>query len=245
MVCTYTGNRDEAIVAYLYDDITAVDRAAFDAHMASCVVCRDEMAELRHVRSRMAEYQPPTFGAFAARSADASAPRPRSFWADVPVWAQTLAAMLVLGVAAGAANLEIRHDAGGFSVRTGWIASAPAPAPAPSDEAPWRADLAKLASDLRAERATVERTAAAPAAASDAELLKQVKALIASSEKKEENELALHLAQVVRDNQAARNADLVKIDRALGLVSNNANYEVARNREILNTLAMRVSQTVR
>jgi len=72
-----------------------------------------------------------------------------------------------------------------------------------------------------------------------------VKALIASSEKKEENELALHLAQVVRDNQAARNADLVKIDRALGLVSNNANYEVARNREILNTLAMRVSQTVR
>jgi hypothetical protein len=130
-------------------------------------------------------------------------------------------------------------------------------------DAPWRAEVARLESELRAARESAARTVAAsvsstgastPGASgsrasatspSDAELLRQVRALIAQSEKREQTELALRIAQVVRDNQAERTADLAKVERLLNYTQTNATFEAARNREMINGLAMRVSQTVR
>jgi len=40
MVCGYHGDRDETLVAYLYDDINAIDLARFEAHLAACARCR-------------------------------------------------------------------------------------------------------------------------------------------------------------------------------------------------------------
>jgi hypothetical protein len=255
MQCTYSGNRDETIVSYLYGDITPLDKAAFESHLRGCGACQAELDELRGVRAEMRDWSPPVF-----HSTLGSQQTPRqspSFWREMPAWAQTAAALLVVGVAAGAANINVHHDAGGFTVRTGWM-QAPAPAPAAvaqADPAPWRADLAKLESQIQSSQAAagprvvdaVASVAPRPAA-SDEELLRKVKALLADSEKREETELALRIAQVVHDRQAERVADLTNIERRLGMVqtsTTNTGFVVQRLQENQNTLLRRVSETVR
>ena len=49
--CTYPTDRDETLVAYLYDDIDAAARTAFEAHLSSCTACRDELESLQGVRA--------------------------------------------------------------------------------------------------------------------------------------------------------------------------------------------------
>jgi CheY-like chemotaxis protein len=54
--------------------------------------------------------------------------------------------------------------------------------------------------------------------------------------------LALRVAEAVRELQVQRQADLVKIDRTLGLMQNRTGYEVMRTQRQMNTLAQQVSQ---
>src|SRR5207245_4343393 len=135
-------------------------------------------------------------------------------------WAQVAAAMLVLGVSAGAANLNVHYDADGFTVRTGWLKSSPAVTeyvghdvsraetnPARdltlSSTAPWRGDLAAVERQLRSElRSATARPVMARG--DDAEIVRRVRALIADSERKEQSELALRVASVMRDVNAGR-----------------------------------------
>jgi len=264
--CTYGGDREEAIVAYLYEDGPALERAAFEAHVALCETCREELEGFRAVRGRLARWAPPAvLERSAAAAVHAGAPprdggalavagapggdAPRSWWRDVPAWAQAVAAVFVLGAAAGAANLDVRYDQTGFSVRTGWMKPPAAVAtsePPASAQTPWQADLAKVEDELRAEmRASQPQTVsvAGRAAPADAETMRRVRMLIEESETRQQNELALRIAQVVRDVQAQRAADLTKIDRTLGVIQSNTGFEVARQREMLQTLAVRVSQT--
>jgi len=63
-----------------------------------------------------------------------------------------------------------------------------------------------------------------------------VRALVDDSEKRQQRELALRLAEAMRDISAQRQADLVKIDRTLGLVQNNVGIEVMRTREKMNQM---------
>ena len=282
--CAYPGNRDEMIVACLYDDAGASpERMVFEAHVAACDMCRLELASLRGVRRQLADWAPPVIShqssvvshqssvvshqssvvshqsAVGSQESAADEVSTRggspSWWRDVPVWAQAAAAVLVLGMAAGAANLNIHHDASGFTVRTGWMQPVQ-PAPVPADaQAPWHADLARLESDMRDElRQSTARTepaatatpAAAPVArsASDDELLRRMKTLVDQSEKRQEAELALRIAQVARDTHAERATDIANFSRALGMLQNNTRYEVASQREMLSTLATKVSQNV-
>ncbi len=60
-------------------------------------------------------------------------------------------------------------------------------------------------------------------------------------ERKQQRELALRVAGVVRDVESQRRGDLVKIDRSLGEIQSNTGVEVMRQRELLNYL-VRVSQ---
>jgi hypothetical protein len=265
MQCTFSGTRGETIVAYLYDDITPLERAAFESHLDTCPPCRDELAELRGVRAEMRGWSPPTFSRQSSlvgqqplddsRQAAVVSHQPRGFWREMPAWAQAAAALLVVGVSAGAANINVHHDATGFTVRTGWMPAPPAPAPvtAQVDQAPWRADVAKLESDIASARASnariAEAVAATPARSSarDEEVLQKVKALLTDSEKKQENELALRIAQVVRDRQNERVSDMISIERRLTPLqasTTNTGFEVQRLRDTQNQL-LRVSQTVR
>jgi hypothetical protein len=248
--CGYVGNRDEALVAYLYDDIDPAEREAFDAHLGVCARCRVDLDALRGVRGELGRWEAPVPALVASRAPDV----PRAWWRQVPAWARVAAALLVLGASAAVANLDVRYDRTGLTIRTGWshraaVAPAAVSAPAMAD-APWRADLAAFEQRLRTEfHAESVGAAMAPAVArpassadaADAALLRRVRALIDDSERRQQRELALRIAQVVRDVDAQRQADLVRIDRSLGEMQSNTGVEVLRQRELLNYL-VRVSQ---
>jgi len=286
-MCRYAGDRDGALIAFLYDDAEGEtpERARFEAHVQTCERCRDELALLRGVRMQLAQWAPPEPGfaianprsiaglpsagslqAVAARqgaTAESALRTPQSRgWREVPAWAQVAAALLVLGVSAGIANLDVRYDATGLSVRTGWSKAASPGRPAPSAPvssssrataasaatAPWRADLAALEQQLKNEIRTVQTSAHATSAAAPAvrsappgdasagEVVRRVRALIEESEKRQNSELALRIAEVMRDVHAERQADLVRIDRTLGAVQNNLGVEVMKTRQQVNQM---------
>ena len=252
-VCTYPGDRDDALVMSLYDDggaPRAADRALFDAHLRTCAQCRDELDALRRVRAQLARWAPPEpkFAALNPQSAIRNPQSALSGWRAIPAWAQVAAALLVLGVSAGIANLDVHYDRSGLTLRTGWSsrdgrtpASSAQPNATPistAGAAPWKADLAALERQLRADlRPAQASNASAPSAAShssDADLVRRVRALVDESEKRQQRELALRVAELMRDVNVQRQADLVKVDRALGLVENKVGVEVLKNRQQMN-----------
>ena len=50
------------------------------------------------------------------------------------------------------------------------------------------------------------------------------------------------MAEVAREAQVQRQADLVRIDRSLGVIQNRTGVEVMRTQQQLNSLAQRVSE---
>ena len=176
---------------------------------------------------------------------------------EVPVWAQVAAALLCVGIAAGVANLEVRYDRSGLSVRTGWIAPPPietARAVGDTRRASDAGRIRRVASGADDARTTVARRipcgdggqlaarrvqTSAPGAE---EILRRVQALVEQSESRQQRELALRIGELLRDVQAQRTADLVRIDRTLGYIQNGTGAEVMRQRRLLNDLAVRVTQ---
>ena len=263
ILCGYTADRDETLVAYLYDDIEPAQRAAFDAHIVTCERCRQELDDLRGVRGRLESWTAPEADGPLTLPAPAFiAPPPRAgLWGvmrDVPAWAQVAAAMLVLGVSAGLAgaiaHLEIRYSAGGLTVRTGWsrpesdaravVPAAPAATPNTSiaaAAAPWSGDLKALEARMRTElRDRPAASAPVPArsdatAAGDAQLLRRVRALLEDSERKQRNELALRIAEVVEEFDAKRGTDLANI-RSMKTIQSATGAEIVRQQQWLNLL---------
>ena len=255
-ICTYTG-RDDALVAYLYDDIEPAQRATFEAHLAGCGYCSRELAQLRGVRATLSVWTPPEPIRATSHEPRATSQESRaaSRWHDIPAWAQVAAAMLVLGVSAGIANIEVHHDAAGWSMRTGW-SKPPVTAASPETAAPdarasiaagsppaWSADLSALERRLRTEfNAVPPRAVPATATISDVELQRRVRSILEESERRQERELALRVAEVMKDVSAQRQADLVKIDRSLGFIQSSTYGEQMKQREVVNYL-LKVSQT--
>jgi hypothetical protein len=72
--------------------------------------------------------------------------------------------------------------------------------------------------------------------------------LIGASEQRQRRELALRLAEVLRDVESQRRDDIEKIGRSLGVIQanlgvmQNTGVEVMRQRQMINDLAVRVSQ---
>ena len=255
--CSYGDTRDEAIVAYLYDEAeeSPARRALFETHLQTCPRCRAEVASLRGVRAQLARWAPPEPGFYLAnpQSNPQSAILNPQWWRAVPAWAQVAAAMLFLGLSAGIANLDVRYDQSGLTVRTGWSGRSGGAgksrgsdvAQGVSATAPWKADLTALESQLKTEIHAVQtsttsttaatiRTVSTPA--SDAEVTRRVRALVEDSEKRQQRELALRIAELLRDVNVQRQADLVKIDRTLGVVQNNVGIEVMKTRQQMNQM---------
>jgi len=267
-LCGYPA-REEVVVTYLYDGLDDAARMAFDTHLVLCARCRTDLAGLRDVRAHLARWEPPLQRlAWQSPVPSPQAPiasRPTG-WREIPVWAQVAAALLCVGIGAGLANLDVHYDRQGLSVRTGWFRSARAPSPGERSQTgstggaggfgagdtstlPWRSDLAALEGRLRTEieaaRSAADIRLAARAnqpSMSDAELMRRARALIDESERRQQRELALRVAELVRNVNALRQADLRRIDQNLGLMQNKTNVEVLRNREMLNYVAQRVSQ---
>src|ERR1700681_2204449 len=99
--CTYRGNREDLLVAYLYDEVDPADRAAVEEHIAACAVCGRELDELGVVRSRLGSgTRPEPARAFTCAAAP-PAHRRAGVWTalgDIPAWVQVVAALLFVGV---------------------------------------------------------------------------------------------------------------------------------------------------
>ena len=270
MTCRYTGDREAVLMSYLYDEIAPVERVEFDAHLEGCARCRTELSALGGVRDQLARWAPPepSFAVASRQPAVVSEQSPvagrsrQSWWKEIPAWAQVAAAMLFLGVAAGIANLDVRYDANGLSVRTGWSKANPANANlananpanpanlsnlANPDSAPWRTELAALERQLRGEFRAAPAAASSAASgimrntAADAEIFRRVRSIVDESERRQQRELALRVAELARDLDVQRRADLRKIDQSLGVIEDRTGTAVLKNRATLDMLLQRVS----
>ena len=242
----------DSLIAYLYDEVEAPLRQEIEEHLRTCRACTDEVGALASVRIGLSAWTPPEteLGITIARKSETASRA--DWWSNVPVWAQLAAAALVfalgVSVALSVANIQVRSSADGVVVTTGWMAPAAATASSPaagaSDEQ-WKPALAALESQLRNEiHAT--RPQAIPAASSSAHVadadgtLKQVQGLVAASELRQRQELALRLTQLTRDLDVQRRADLVRISQGFGQFEGRTGEMMARQRQMMNYV-MRVS----
>lgn len=257
------------LVSYLYGEVSDAERAAVAAHVATCSACADELASLGAVRSDLARWEPPS--ADLGFQIVQAAQRPARAWWRPPVWAPiALAAGLLLAVGAALANVEVQAANGGVTIRAGWShppLSAPAvvadsaeranvtatppvavPVKTGITEADMQKAMAALETRLRAEMATTSRPASAAVPVSltssgvdRGELLQQVRNLVDESERRQQRELALRLAQVVQDFDNQRRTDLVKIEQNFGQIESLTSQEAQHQRAITNYL-VRASQ---
>ena len=239
----------ETLVGYLYGESKPEERAAIEAHLTTCPACSRELDEMRGVRVRLDAWEPPetALGFQIVRASDTVKPRTR--WLLSPAWLAAAAATLVLAAGAAMANLELRFDDGGVTVLTGRPRpEAPAPSGDPGDR-PWQEDLVALERTLRSELARQARpqAAASPSVAREVSsdvpdaTLGRMQALLAESEARFQRELALRVAQVTREMEAQRQADLLEIRQGFGQLAGMTGAEVARQRELMNYL-IRVSR---
>ena len=239
----------ELLVGYLYGELDAIDRRAFDAHLATCAECRAELPGLQATRERLAGWAPPApaleFRVVSGAAAPVAAPAPawRRF---APAWGLAAAAVLVLAAAAGLANVEVRYDGDGVVVRTGWAQAGPQapqgsnPAPPPLVVTSMSPDVAAIEQRLRDLEIAMRQTGSAgvqnvgTSAASDAELLRRVRQLISEAESRQQSDVTMRLAQVWRDFDRVRRADVAFLQQGLGQYQGVTNLEIAQQRDMLN-----------
>jgi hypothetical protein len=244
----------ELLVGYLYDELPPAERSRFEAHLFSCAACRDEVAGLRATRAHLASWAPPQPDFDFQIIRTGAAPSARRFRLS-PAWGVAAAAALLLAVASAIANLEVKIGGDGLVVRTGWAHQPAGTVPAPdassvslrptaNDDA-LRAELRRVENRLiEMEKAAAAREASLDARAaagtgprlSDAQLLRQVREIVAQSETRQQRELALRIAQVMRDSDLQRRTDLALIQQGLGRLEAYTGAEVAQQREMFNRI---------
>jgi hypothetical protein len=241
----------ESLIAYLYGECDETERQHAEDHLAGCASCAREVRDLRSVRTTLRQWEPAGEVPGFRLVQDEPAPVTRRAWWRLPAWAQAIAAVMVLSAGAAVANLEVRYGSDGLVLRTGWQREPPArPAPiqasAPAADAAWKTDLSALERRLREEFAapTSIRNTPAPAGLSPGgeQLLARVRQIVQESEQRQRRELGMRIAEVLRDVDVQRRADLVRIENGLGALENRTGLEVAQQRQMLMRL---VSQTVR
>jgi hypothetical protein len=246
----------DLLVSYLYDDINDMDRAKVDMHLRACEECRIELNALQGVRVDLGSWAPPLpdLGFRIVRDAKLVAAKPS--WRSwlTPAAGLAAAATLVLAAALSLAHIEIHSGPDGFTVRTGYPASVPAAVderfggvravPAhdvylPADDG---VDLAGIVRRIDALEATLHEApqtrnaVALNARASDEELIKRVRDMLARSEMKQQGELVLRIAQVVNTFDAQRKDDLARIQANLTNLQGTVTKEAAAHVDLVNYL---------
>lgn len=242
----YQCGDNAALVGYVYDECEAAEREAIGAHVAVCGACAAELAALESTRLQLRAWTPPhaTLGFVISRrdasespavAPSASVLRPHRWFArPMPAWAQMAAAVAIfaaglsLGIARGLAPAAAPQE----------TRATPAP---PLPESISTDQLAALEQRLRAEIAQVRQPPPASAPAGNAEILARVRTLIDESEQRQQRELALRTAEIVRDFDSQRRVDLAQIQRSFGQIEGLTGAEVREQRQMLDYL-IRVSQ---
>jgi hypothetical protein len=228
----------ESLIAYLYDEAEPPLRRQIEEHLRSCLECGEELASLSAVRNGLSSWAPPQadLGITIARKSDGAR---TSWWSEVPAWAQLAAAVLVLAAGAGVANVQVRSTNDGWVMTTGWMTPSAAPTSATAtDDERWKPALAALESQLRGEiqanRSHAVEAVSSPARGSNEATLTQVQAMLAASEQRQRQELALRLTQLTRDIDVQRRADLVRISQSFGQFEGRTGEMMARQRQMMN-----------
>ncbi len=225
------------LVAFLYDECETVERQRVEAHLEVCAACRAEVEALTGLRGRLAGWAAPE-PAPDFRVVPAAAAVTRRVWPAARGWALAAAAMFLLAIGVGVANVEIRYGPDGLVVRTRGVAADGVDAVASADDMPWRTDLAALESALREEM--VGATPRGPGAVSDgtgeSEVLARVHRLIEESERRQQRDLALRFAQLMGESEAQRQADLLRIEQQIGQLEGLSEAEVVQHNEIMDYL---------
>jgi anti-sigma factor RsiW len=246
MTAPFQCGDNPALVGYMYGECEPAERRAIDQHLLVCPACAAEVAALDATRTQLAAWTPPDAQLGFRMVADPPVGSnvvsgPSRWWArPMPAWAQAAAAAVIF-----TAGLSL-------GVWRGTATQVPAAAAAPasasmSATAASASDLAALEQRLRSEIAQMRTTAPVPvaaspaAAASEAQILARVRALIDESEQRQQRELALRTAQVVRDFDSQRRVDLQNVRSIVGQVEGSTGAEIARQQQTLQYL-MRVSQ---
>lgn len=247
---TFQCGETTGLVSYVYGECDEHERAAIEAHVEMCAACAAELAALDSSRTALASWTPPAadLGFQIVRPAlpAPASSRPETFastaekraWyrGPVPAWAQAAAASLIflaglsLGVMRGIMPETDSPRPATAAVSTGTPSASPA-------------DLQSLERRLRAEIARIQTTpaavrdmAATPASASEEQLLARVRTLIEESERRQQRELAWRTAQVMRDVDSQRQADLAQIQNNFGQIEGLTGAEVREQRQMLNYL---------
>ncbi len=261
---TFQCGEPTGLVSYVYDECDALERAAIDAHIAICAACAAEVAALESTRTSLASWAPPTADlgfqivrpvhpvlASSKSGAENAAPlREARPWhrRPVSVWGQAVAASLIfaaglsLGVMRGIDSDTRSSAAAPASIASG--AAATTRMNGVSNE-----ELQALERRLRAEIARIQTTQpaavrnaeAAPMVASQEQLLARVRTMIEESEQRQQRELAWRTAQIMRDVDSQRQADLMQIQNNFGQIEGLTGAEVREQRQMLNYL-IRASQ---
>jgi hypothetical protein len=248
----------EQLISYLYDDLSAADRSAFEAHLAQCAACQQEVVGLRQTRQHLASWAPPdpVFNFQVVKTA--RTPPPRRRFAFGPQWGlAAAAAVLLMAGAAAIANVEMRYGPDGFVVRTGWgtvpaapaadqtteptaIASAPGPVPPAPVNAGTSEELMEAVRVLtrrvqELEQAQTFQVARASASSRAGITTPELRKILAESEARQRMEMALRIEQVWKDFNAARHNDFVRVQQTVG-------PELQRQRRMLENVALRTPQ---
>jgi anti-sigma factor RsiW len=247
MTQTFTCGDHGALVSYLYDECEPSERRAISAHVAVCSGCAEEIASLDATRELLGAWSPPDAQLGFRVVSDAPRPdvsnvlRPSRWWQQpMPAWAQAAAAAVIFatGVTLGALRgTTATTDAPTSNPGGSNVTLAPA-----TPGAVTAGDLSALEQRLRTELSQMRNTnGPATGSAGDAQIVERVRAMIQESEQRQQRELALRTAEIVRDFDAQRQGDLTRIERAMGQMDGTTGVEVAQQRQMLNYL-MRVSQ---
>jgi anti-sigma factor RsiW len=240
---TFSCDDKATLVAYLYGEVDAATRAGIETHLATCEACAQDVTALGDVRAELGLWVPPDaelgFAIVKKSEPTATVLRPARWWSTVPAWAQAAAAVLVLAAGAAVANIQVRSDANGLVVTTGWMRPAlgePFDGAAVERRVEGRVEQAlttleqQLRHEIQAARTQdAARVAARPA---DEATIRRVQQLLAESEQRQERTLALRLTQFTRDMNMQRRADLMRITNSLGTMEG----QVLRNRQYINNV---------
>ena len=261
MTETFQCGDNPALVGYMYGECEPAERRAIDQHLLVCPACAAELETLGATRIQLAGWTPPEaqLGFRMVSDAPPNVVRPvpsvvegpPRWWArPIPVWAQAAAAAVLF-----ASGLSLGVWRGTSSDATASLGNSPAAAAATLAATPSTAaasvvsasDLAALEQRLRSEMSLLRASAPAQAgtsrtaSVSEADILARVRALIDESEQRQQRELALRTAQVVRDFDSQRRVDLQNVRSIVGQVEGSTGAEIARQQQTLQYL-MRVSE---
>jgi len=238
----------EQLVGYLYEELPPREQAAFEAHLAGCAECRQEVGALGDTRRHLASWAPPEpeFNFTVVRTNAPATVRkmPVRF---VPRWAlAAAAALVVIAGAAAIANVEIRYRKDGtLVVRTGWsrpTADTAVPGPpavlatAASDQL--KAQVIALQQRLQQVEQSSQhlRVAEGTREGRVRDAISELRKILAESEARHRTEMAVHIAQVWKDFTAARVNDWARMQQAVVQAQGLTHRQLQQQRESIDSL---------